>query len=117
MYRCWRSITPATGAAAANPTRPVVAPRPRRVSPGLTSVAKVPAERIILFGESLGSGVAVELAARHPCRALVLMSAFTSLPDAAHGLYPLLPCRWLMRNRFENIAKLPGIHRPVFLYH
>ncbi len=83
----------------------------------LTSVAKVPAERIILFGESLGSGVAVELATRHPCRALVLMCAFTSLPDAAHGLYPFLPCRWLMRNRFENSAKLPGVHRPVFLYH
>ncbi len=83
----------------------------------LTTVAKVPAERILVFGESLGGGVAVELATRRPCRALVLMSSFTTLPDTAQQLYPFLPCRWLMRNRFDSVSKLPGIHRPVFVYH
>ena len=72
-------------------------------------------ERVILYGESLGGGVATEMATRHTCRALVLVKSFTSLPAAAKCHYPWLPCHWLMSNRFNNLAKLPEVHCPVFV--
>ena len=74
-------------------------------------------ERIILFGESLGGGVVTELATRRPCRAIVLMSTFTTIRDAAQEMYPILPCRWLMRTKFDNLAKLRSLTCPVFLAH
>jgi uncharacterized protein len=77
----------------------------------------VPKKRIILFGESLGGGVATELAVRHEHKALVLTKTFTSLPAAAKDLFPILPTQWLMTNRYETIKKLPGIHTPVFIAH
>jgi pimeloyl-ACP methyl ester carboxylesterase len=76
---------------------------------------QVPASRVVFYGESLGGGVATELARRHPCRALILVKTFTSLPAAAKRHYPWLPCHWLMSNRFDNISKLPDIHCPVFV--
>jgi uncharacterized protein len=72
-------------------------------------------EHVILYGESLGGGVATEMAFRHPCRALVLVKSFTSLPAAAKCHYRWLPCHWLMSNRFDSIAKLPDIRCPVFV--
>ncbi len=74
-------------------------------------------ERIVLFGESLGGGVAVELATRHDCAGLVLFSTFESLPKAAKAKIPWMPCETLMSNRFDNAAKLPGIRTPVFIAH
>jgi fermentation-respiration switch protein FrsA (DUF1100 family) len=78
---------------------------------------QVPAENIILFGKSLGGGVATELARRHPHRALVLVKTFTSVPDVAQDIYPWLPARWLARNRFESLRKLSQCNRPVFVAH
>jgi pimeloyl-ACP methyl ester carboxylesterase len=74
-----------------------------------------PPDRLILYGESLGGGVATEMARRHGCRALILLKTFTSLPDAAKRHYPWLPCHWLMSNRFDNLSKLPEIKAPVFI--
>jgi fermentation-respiration switch protein FrsA (DUF1100 family) len=83
----------------------------------LTDEAKIPANRIILMGESLGGGPAVELATRHDHRALVLVYTFTSLPAAAKYHYPWLPVRTLMRTRFDNLSKIGRCHRPVFIAH
>ncbi|MFL5339925.1 MAG: alpha/beta hydrolase [Gemmataceae bacterium] len=83
----------------------------------LTIRQQVPPERLILFGESLGGGPATELATRRPYRALVLFSTFTSAPDVGRDHYPLLPVRLLMRNRFDNIRKVPELTRPVFIAH
>jgi pimeloyl-ACP methyl ester carboxylesterase len=83
----------------------------------LTDTAKIPANRIILFGESLGGGPAVELATRHDHRALVLVFTFTSLPAAAKYHYPFLPTFTFMRSRFDNLAKIGRCHRPVFIAH
>lgn len=77
----------------------------------------IPKNRHILFGESLGGGVAAELATRHEHKALVLTKTFTSLPAAAKVLFPILPTDWLMTNRYETIRKLPSIHTPVFIAH
>lgn len=83
----------------------------------LTDDAKIPANRIILMGESLGSGTAVELATRHDHRALVLMYPFTSLPAAAKRHYPWLPTYTLMSTRFDNLSKIGRCKRPVFIAH
>jgi fermentation-respiration switch protein FrsA (DUF1100 family) len=83
----------------------------------LTHEAKVPAERILLVGSSLGGGVAVDIARRRPHRALVLLSTFTSIPEMAQRIYFFLPAWYLVRNRFDNLAKIPQCTRPVFLAH
>lgn len=83
----------------------------------LCQIAKVPTERIIFYGGSLGGGIATDLATRRPHRALVLVAAFTSFPDMAQTRFPWLPGRWLVRNRFDNIGKLPSCRGPVFVAH
>jgi uncharacterized protein len=83
----------------------------------LTDTARIPANRIVLFGESLGGGPAVELATRHEHRALVLVFTFTSLPAAAKVHYPWLPTHTFMRSRFDNLAKIGRCRSPVFIAH
>ncbi len=68
-------------------------------------------------GISPAVGVAVELASRRDHRALVLVKTFTSMPDVGAGLYPWLPVRWLMRNRFDSMARIGQCRRPVFFAH
>jgi uncharacterized protein len=81
----------------------------------LQSAQGISSERIILFGDSLGGGVAVESARRRSCNALVLSKTFTSLPAVAKRIYPFLPVYWLMRNRFDNLSKMPDLRLPVFI--
>jgi fermentation-respiration switch protein FrsA (DUF1100 family) len=83
----------------------------------LTQTQKIPADRIILYGGSLGGAVAVDLASRRPHRALVLIKTFTTLPDVAARLHPWLPVRWLMRNRFPSVTKIGQCKQPVFIAH
>jgi fermentation-respiration switch protein FrsA (DUF1100 family) len=84
----------------------------------LVDNAMVPAEQIILYGGSLGGGVAVELAHRGKAhRALVLLKTFTSIPDMAQQQYPWFPARWLVRNKFDNLAKIGQCSGPVFIAH
>jgi fermentation-respiration switch protein FrsA (DUF1100 family) len=83
----------------------------------LVDVPKVPAENILILGSSLGGGVAVDIASRKPHRALVLLSTFTSIPAMAQRIYFWLPTRLLVRNRFDNLAKIAQCTRPVFLAH
>ena len=78
----------------------------------LTAVRRVPADRLVILGRSLGAGVAVDLACRRPHRALVLYSPFTSFPDLAQEKCRWLPARRLLRNRFDNLSKIAGVHAP-----
>lgn len=72
---------------------------------------------IIVYGESLGAAVSVELARRREVAALVLESAFLSIPDIGAKAYPLLPVKWLARIRYDNRAKIASIRAPVLLIH
>jgi fermentation-respiration switch protein FrsA (DUF1100 family) len=83
----------------------------------LMTEKKIPPKQILLFGESLGGGVAVDLASRRPHGALLLLSTFTSVPDVAQNLYPWLPARWLVRNQFNSLAKIGRCGGPVFVAH
>jgi fermentation-respiration switch protein FrsA (DUF1100 family) len=83
----------------------------------LTRTLNVPPDRVLIYGGSLGGGVAVDLASRQPHRALILVRTFTSVSDAAQSVYPWLPVRWLVRNRFDNLEKIARCTRPVFIAH
>jgi fermentation-respiration switch protein FrsA (DUF1100 family) len=74
-------------------------------------------ERILLYGGSLGGAVAVELASRFPHRALVLVSAFTSIQDMARLRFPWLPVRRVLRHRFDNLAKIGQCRGSIFMAH
>ena len=77
----------------------------------------IPPGKIILFGRSLGAAIAADLASRQGAAAVILESAFTSVPDVAATLYPWLPVRWLSRYRYDTGKKLADIHSPVLIVH
>lgn len=81
----------------------------------LQEVKGIPPERIIIFGDSLGGGIAVEASTRHRLRALILSKTFTSAPAAAKRRFFWLPVDWLMCNRFDNLSKMPRVRCPVFI--
>jgi hypothetical protein len=72
---------------------------------------------VVLSGQSLGSGVAVEMAKRGYGARIVLLSPFTSIVDVANIYFPILPNRLLVRDVFDNEKKAPGIGKPVLVAH
>lgn len=76
-----------------------------------------PASNIIAFGESLGGGVAAELAVREPLAGLILQSTFTSVPDIGAELFPWMPVRWLAAIKYDTRRKLPRLRIPVLVMH
>ena len=78
---------------------------------------EVPAERIVLFGHSLGSAVAVELARRVPAAGLILDGALTSVPDRAAEIYPIFPVRGLAASRYASIDKVGDLRLPKLFLH
>ncbi len=83
----------------------------------LQSEKGIPPHETVYFGRSLGGAVAAWLAARHPPRALVLESSFTSVPDMAAELYPWLPARLLARIRYDTREHLLLVRCPVLIVH
>ncbi len=77
----------------------------------------VPGTNVVAFGESLGGGVASELARRPPLGALVLQGTFTSIPDIGGELYPWLPVRFITSIRYDTIRRLPELQLPVVILH
>jgi uncharacterized protein len=77
----------------------------------------VPADRILLFGHSLGSAVAIDLASRVSPAGLIVEGAFTSATSRGQELYPLIPVRWIASSRFNSIDKLPRVTGPKLFLH
>jgi uncharacterized protein len=77
----------------------------------------VPPERIIIYGWSLGSAVAVDLASHVDESALILEGAPASLVAVGQRRYPFMPIRLVMRNPFESIAKIRDVDSPVMFLH
>jgi fermentation-respiration switch protein FrsA (DUF1100 family) len=73
--------------------------------------------KIIAFGESLGGGVAAELALRRPLGGLVLESTFSCTADLGAELFPWLPVRWLNTIKYNTCSKLPRLNIPVLVFH
>src|SRR5499425_179572 len=79
--------------------------------------ARYPAERIVLWGESLGTGVAVALAAQKPVGHLILQSPFTSAADVGAHRYWFVPVRLLMKDQFRSDLRIGKITAPVLMLH
>jgi hypothetical protein len=75
----------------------------------------VDARRLVYFGESLGTGVAVSLALEHPPAALVLRSPFTSAVDVGQRQFPFLPLRWMMWDQYQSIERIGRIRCPLLV--
>jgi fermentation-respiration switch protein FrsA (DUF1100 family) len=83
---------------------------------------EVDAERIVLYGFSLGTGIAVELATRHPSRGLVLRAPFTSIRDLVMERYPRLRrwlalAPWLPLTRYNSAGKIGRLQAPLLVMH
>ena len=74
-------------------------------------------EDIILYGESLGTGIATELAQHKNFAGVILETPFTSMINAAKEFYPYIPVNLLLKDRFENFKKIKNINSPILIMH
>ena len=81
------------------------------------AVARYAPERIVLWGESLGTGVAVALAAEQPVGRVLLESPYTSTADLAAAAYPFVPVRLLMKDQFRSDHRIGAVTVPVLVLH
>ena len=75
------------------------------------------AKELILFGESLGSGVAVALAGEYPVKALIFDSAFSSVADVGQAIYPFVPVRWLLKDSWDSESRIKKAQAPSLFIH
>ena len=78
---------------------------------------KIKNDKIILYGESLGTGVAVEMGKRYSFNSLILESPFTSIENSAKIYYPYLPVKLLLKDRYDSISKIKMIKSPILVMH
>jgi len=74
-------------------------------------------QKLILYGESLGTGVAVHLAQNRNFSGVILETPFTSMIDAAKTFYPYIPVKLLLKDKFENYKKIKNINSPILIMH
>jgi fermentation-respiration switch protein FrsA (DUF1100 family) len=103
------------GGNAGSPTETGLAADARAARAYLTSRKDVDASRLIYLGESLGTGVAVALAAEEPPAALILRSPYTSMADVGAHHYPFLPVRLLLRDRFASADAIGRIRSALLV--
>jgi uncharacterized protein len=81
------------------------------------TTARYGAERIVIWGFSLGTGVAVALASEHPVGKLILEAPYTSTVDVAASLLPIVPVRLLMRDPFHSDQRIARVTAPLLIMH
>ena len=82
----------------------------------LTDERRMAPNRVVVFGDSLGGAVAVDLAARVSAAGLIVQSGFTSVPDMAARHFPFVP-RFLIRTRMDSLAKITDVREPKLFIH
>ena len=75
----------------------------------------VKSEDIILFGHSLGTGVAVQMAGEFHVGGMILLAPYLSIPKVAQVHYPFIPASLLALDRFDNASKIKSVHAPVLI--
>ncbi len=81
------------------------------------AAARYPPARIVPWGYSLGSGVAIAMATTRPVGGIVLEAPYTSTVDVAAGAFPFFPVRWLMRDRFHSDKRIGALKAPLLVMH
>jgi len=80
-------------------------------------IKDVKEKNLILYGESLGTAVAIEIAQNKNLAGIILESPFTSMVELAQKYYPVLPVKFLLKDKYETIKKLPNINSPILVLH
>ena len=78
---------------------------------------RIPPNRIVIYGHSLGSAVATQLATSVVAAGLILEGSFTSVADLGQEIYPWVPVRWLSRNRFDSRGRIGKLRMPLLMIH
>lgn len=81
------------------------------------AAARYPSGRLVPWGESLGTAVAVALAAERPVGGVILESPFTSAADVGAAAYPFAPVRWLIKDAFRSDRRIARLHAPLLVLH
>lgn len=81
------------------------------------TTARYSADRVVVWGFSLGSGVAVALAAEHKIGKLILESPYSSVADVAASAFPILPVRWLLKDTFRSDLRIGRVKAPLLVMH
>lgn len=93
-----------------------------RAALAFLSTRNIRPDNIVLYGESLGSGVAVKMAAElagegTPARALILEAPYASIAKTAQHHYPFVPARYLIKDRFESESRIARVKTPLLIVH
>lgn len=88
----------------------------------VTGTRQVPANRVLIYGESLGGGVATRLASelclqKTPPAGLILCSTFSSMVDTASHHYPWLPVRTILKDRYPSVTRIRDVTVPLLMLH
>ncbi len=81
----------------------------------LNDQTQIDKSNIVLYGESLGTGVAVEMATRYTFKSVILEAPFTSIPDVAQKRYKIFPSKYLVLDKFDNLSKIDKILCPILV--
>lgn len=77
----------------------------------------ISSKEIVLFGESLGSGVAIALATQYSVKALIFDGAFSSASEVGQSAYPFFLVRWLMKDTWDSESRIPKVKSPLLFIH
>ena len=77
----------------------------------------ISAEEVVLFGESLGSGVAIALASQYPVKALIFDGTYSSAVEVGQSAYPFLPVRWLLKDTWDSQSRIQKVKSPLLFIH
>lgn len=77
----------------------------------------IPLERTVLYGESLGTGVAVQMATEHSVAALALQAPYTSVAGRAAEMYRFIPVSLLIKDQYNSLGKISDVHVPILIFH
>jgi uncharacterized protein len=77
----------------------------------------IPEKRIIIYGEGIGASLALKLANEVQVGGVIIENGLTSLPDLAQEIYPILPLKWILKNKFNAINLITQLQAPLLLFH
>jgi hypothetical protein len=82
----------------------------------LINVKKVPVQKIIVYGESLGGAVAIDLASKQDVAGIIIEGTFTSVKDMARRYFPFIPT-FIISSRFDSLRKIKDVKSPKLIFH